>query len=143
MTLRSPRDRAGQSLCYEAGGLLLSVPLYMAWAGKGASQSLGLMVALSLAVLLWSGLFNTGFDWVEHRWTARLSSDRPWGWRILHAVLLELTSILMTLPLIVVLGGLSWAEALVADLVLTLLYAAWAWVFHLAYDRLNPVEARP
>ncbi|WP_227754432.1 chlorhexidine efflux transporter [Stagnihabitans tardus] len=139
MTLRSARDRALQSLLYEAGGLCLSVPLYMAWAEFGAGQSLGLLVALSLAVLLWSGLFSTAFDWAEHRLTDRLSSDRPWGWRLLHAVLLEATSILVTLPLLVLLGGLGWAEALVADLALTLLYATWAWVFHLAYDRFHPL----
>ena len=38
-------------------------------------------------------------------------------------------------------GGLSLQAALLAELGLTLLYAAYAYAFHLVYDRLRPVQA--
>lgn len=142
MTMRSTRERVFQSLCYELGGLVLATPLFVLFTGASAGESLGLIVALSLAVMTWAGLFNTGFDWIELRRTGRLASDRTWRMRVVHGALLELTSVLVTLPLIVWLTDLGWIEALVADLGLTLLYTAWAWVFHLAYDRWRPVKPR-
>jgi uncharacterized membrane protein len=58
---------------------------------------------------------------------------------VLHAVGLEATSALVTWPLIVAVTGLGWLEALVADFGLTLAYALYGYLFHLAFDRLRPV----
>jgi uncharacterized membrane protein len=39
------------------------------------------------------------------------------------------------------LGGLDFAKALSADIGLTLLYAGYAYLFHLTFDTLRPVAA--
>jgi uncharacterized membrane protein len=140
MTLRSPRERAIQTVAYEAGGLCLSVPLVVLFGGGTTGQAFVLMLALSAAVLVWSPIHNTVFDWIDFRLTGRLASDRPQRWRLVHAASHEASTVVMTLPILIWLGGLSVGEALLADLGLTLLYAAYAYVFHLVYDRLRPMR---
>jgi uncharacterized membrane protein len=49
----------------------------------------------------------------------------------------------VTWPVIVAMTGLSWGEALLAELGLTLAYAGYAYLYHLGYDRLRPVRAAP
>jgi uncharacterized membrane protein len=139
--LRSARERVIQTLWFEGVGLALVAPLY-AWAtGAAAGESFVLVAALSLAVMTWSALFNTGFDWIEWRLARRLASDRPQHWRIVHAVAHEATAVIVTCPLIVALTGLGWWQALWLDVALTVVYAAYAYVFHLTFDRLRPVRA--
>lgn len=140
MTLRSPRERAIQTIAYEVGGLCLSVPLFVLFGGGSAGEAFWVLLALSAAVLVWSPIHNTLFDWADLRLSGRLASDRPQGWRLVHAASHEATTVVVTLPILMGLGGLGLWAALLADLGLTLLYAGYAYVFHLIYDRLRPVR---
>ncbi|MFM7445024.1 MAG: PACE efflux transporter [Tabrizicola sp.] len=142
MTLRSPRERLIQTISYEFGGLCLSVPLVALFGGGSTGEAFWLMLALSVAVMIWSPIHNTVFDWLDLRLSGRLASDRPQRWRLVHAASHEATTIVVTLPILIWLGGFSFWAALLADLGLTLLYAAYAYVFHLVYDRLRPVRPR-
>jgi uncharacterized membrane protein len=47
----------------------------------------------------------------------------------------------VTLPIMLWLGGFSLREALLATAGLTAVYTAYAYAFHLVYDRLRPVAA--
>ncbi|WP_137111492.1 PACE efflux transporter [Rhodobacter sp. SY28-1] len=141
MSLRSPRERLIQTLAYEAGGLCLSVPLVALFGGGTTGEAFTLMLALSVAVMIWSPIHNTLFDWADLRLSGRLASDRPQGWRLVHAASHEATTVIVTLPILIWLGGMGFWAALLADLGLTLLYAAYAYVFHLIYDRLRPVRS--
>lgn len=140
MSLRSPKERMIQTLAYEAGGLCLSVPLVGLFGVGTTGEAFTLMLALSVAVMVWSPIHNTLFDWADLRLSGRLASDRPQGWRLVHAASHEATTVIVTLPILVWLGDLGFWTALLADLGLTLLYAAYAYVFHLVYDRLRPVR---
>jgi uncharacterized membrane protein len=139
MTLRSPRERFIQTLAFEIGGLVLSVPLYVLATGRGVGDGALLMVALAVAVMTWSPLHNAVFDWVDLRLSGRLASDRPHHWRMVHAVSHEVTVVMVTLPITVWLGGFTLWEAIAASLGLTLVYTVYAYGFHLVYDRLRPV----
>lgn len=139
--LRTPRERLIQTLWFEGVGLLLVAPAY-AWAsGAGMGDSFVLVVALSIAVMLWAALYNTLFDRVERRRTGRVASDRPHGLRSLHAIGLEVSSVLVTWPLIWALTSLGWWGALAADLGLSAVYAVYGYLFFWVFDRLRPVPA--
>ena len=138
--LRSARERVVQTLCFELIGLLLIAPLYTVVAGADMRESFAMVAVISMVVMTWSAIFNTCFDLVELRMTGRVASDRPHGLRSLHAMLHELTAMLVSCPVIFAMTPLSWGEALLVDLGLTLAYAAYAYVFHLGYDRLRPVR---
>jgi uncharacterized membrane protein len=104
------------------------------------SGSAVLLAALALAVMLWSPVHNTLFDMAEWRLARRVASDRPHRLRLLHALSHETTSLVVTVPILMSLGGLTLAEAVLADLGLTAIYAAYAYGFHLLYDHLRPVR---
>lgn len=138
--IRNARERLRQALCFEAGGLLLVAPLYALLAGARMRDSFALILVLTLLVMGWSALFNTAFDWVEHRLSGRLASQRPQWLRLLHALLHEASAVVITWPTIVAMTGLSWSAALVADIGLTVAYALYAYVFHLLYDAWRPLQ---
>jgi uncharacterized membrane protein len=139
MPLRTFKERLYQTLAFEFGGLVLAAPLYGLIFGQGGAQSLALLVALSLAVLLWTPLHNTLFDLADFKRTGRSASSRPHGLRIFQALSQETTVIVVTLPLVMHIGGHSFIEALLVDLGLTLFYAAYAYLFHIVFDWLRPV----
>ena len=62
MTLRTMKERVIQTLSFELGGLLVVAPVYAFLSGANAEESLSLLVALSIAVMVWSPLHNTLFD---------------------------------------------------------------------------------
>lgn len=136
---RSGVEKLWQTLLFEAGGLIFAVPLYEAVFGRTSGDALTLMVALSVAALIWTPLHNTAFDAIEYRLTGRAASDRPHRLRLLHAVSHEVTPIVVTLPLVVWIGQHSFSDALAINLGLTLFYVAYAYVFYLIYDRLYPL----
>ncbi len=92
--------------------------------------------------MVWSPIHNTLFDWADGRLSGRLASDRLHRWRVVHAASHEVTSMLVTLPLIVAMTGLGIKEALALDVGLTLFYAAYAYVFHLVFDLVRPMAQR-
>jgi uncharacterized membrane protein len=138
--VRSTRERIVQTLWFETIGLLLIAPLYAAVAGAGLRESFAMVAVVSVVVMAWSAVYNTLFDLMDLRWTGRVASQRPHRIRALHALGHELSAIVVTWPVIVAMTSLTWGEALVADLGLTLAYTAYAYVFHLVFDRLRPVR---
>jgi uncharacterized membrane protein len=139
--LRSPRERLIQTLWFEAVGLGLVAPLYAWVAGAGAGESFALVAAVSLVVMAWAAVFNTAFDFVEWRLTARVASARPQRLRLLHAALFELTAMAVSVPVIYALSDMTWWQALQTDVALTLAYMAYGYAFHVVYDRWRPVQA--
>ena len=140
LAIRSRRERLIQTLWFEALGLAIVSPLLALFTGATTGASLAVLAVLSAAMMGWSALYNTAFDWVELRLAGRVASNRPHRLRMLHAVFLEVTAALVTWPLIVALTGLVWWEALAADIGLALVYAGYGYGFHLGFDRLHPVR---
>ena len=107
--------------------------------GAGAAQSVALMVVLSAILLIWIPLFNWLFDLAEWRLTRRRASDRPHTMRALHAFGMEATSLVVTVPAIMIVGGHGFWEAVAVDIGLSIVYVIYAYVFHILYDRFRPV----
>lgn len=141
MAIRSLRERLYQTLAYEFFGLLLIAPLLAAILGLSGAESIWLLAIVALACMVWSPVHNTAFDIAEWRLARRVASERPQGWRMVHAISHETTSILVTTPLIMGISGLGLMDALALDLGLTVAYTAYAYLFHMAYDLVRPVCA--
>ncbi len=140
MALRSLRERMMQAIIFEAIGLVLVTPLYVAIAGEGVAEGAILIATLAAAVMLWAPLHNAAFDIIDLRMTGRRASDRPARWRLVHAASHEITAIAVTLPLVMAIGGYGVVEALMVDIGLTIFYVAYTYAFHLAFDRWRPVR---
>lgn len=139
MALRSLRERIYQTLAYEFFGLVLIAPILSVTIGLSGGESLLLLVWVALACMVWSPIHNTVFDVAEWSFAHRIASDRPQGWRMVHAVSHEATSVVVTTPLIMMISGMGFLDALALDLGLTVAYTAYAYMFHMIYDLLRPV----
>lgn len=137
---RSPCERLFQTLLFEAGGLLLTIPLYQAIFGDRGQSPAVLMVTLSLTVMLWSPLHNALFDRLDRWCSGRTASQRPQHLRLIHALSHELTPIIVTLPLVMLIGQHSMAEAVAVNSGLTVLYVGYAYLFYLLYDGVRPMR---
>jgi uncharacterized membrane protein len=141
MPLRSARERFYQTISFELGGILIAAPLYAIVFGGSAENSFALLIILSAVVMAWSPLHNSVFDWFDERSSGRTASERPHGLRLVHALSQEVSSTLVTLPLVMWIGQFDFWQALGVEISLTLLYAAYAYLFHIAYDRVRPVTS--
>lgn len=141
MALRSARERLLQAAAFELGGLVMVAPVYALVMGAGAVDSVALVLAVAVTAALVSPLHNHLFDLVEWRLTGRVASDRPAGMRMVHAVSHEGSSTVATLPVIMLLGGHGFWEALAIDLAMTVFYAGYLYAFHILWDRWRPVTA--
>lgn len=138
--VRNTRERIIQTLAFEIVGLVLITPILSYAAGISTDSSFLLLISLSITVMGWAALYNACFDLAEARIAGRVASERRHFWRIVHAVGLEVSVMVVTIPLIVLMTGLGWLAAAVADIGITLIYAAYGYAFHLGFDRLRPVR---
>ena len=141
MPIRAFRERILQCICFEVGGFLLAFPLF-SWAfGVGLVESGLLILAVTAVELLWNPLHDQTFDRLEWRFARRAASNRPTRVRILHAITHEVSSMFVTLPVIIIVGGVGLMEAVAMDLGLCAFSAVYVFVFHQFYDWLRPVPS--
>jgi uncharacterized membrane protein len=136
-------ERAIQTLCYEFGGLVVVGPIWKFVTGDSATESAFLLICLSVTVMIWMAAYNAVFDVVEYRFTGSVASVRPHRRRIVHALGLEASSLIVTWPLVMLVTDFTWLEAIVAQLGLTLAYSVYGYFYHLGFDRLRPVQPYP
>jgi uncharacterized membrane protein len=79
------------------------------------------------------------FDLAELRLARRVASDRPTRLRLVHALAHEASSVVITAPIIMLIGGHGLMEAIAIDIGLSILDASYCYLFHVVYDRLRPV----
>ena len=137
--LRSLKERIIQTISFEVSELIITVPIFAYFTQTSESDSLIILVVIAIAAMLWTGIHNTLFDWAELKISKRVASDRLNGMRIIHAVSHAVSFVIISIPILVLLGGLTWQEALLADLGLTVLDAAYAFIFFRVYDFVRPV----
>ena len=131
---RSTSERLFQAVLYELIAIAFLTPVY-SWAfDMPLDNSLATMAITSLAVI-------TIFDRVMYARTGRLAHDKTAGLRFLHATLLEVTITFIAVPIIMLMSGVSIWIALLADILFSLIFAVYTYVFYYIYDRLRPVRA--
>ncbi len=140
MTVRTMGELQIQSVACQVGSLIVVTPVCALMTGETAGGSWLLVIALMIATTLWAQLHNAAFDRIEWALCRRLASDRPAGLRLVHAISCEASDTIVTFPLILILTGLPWQQALLADVTLTLLGIVYSYVFHWGYDRVRPVQ---
>jgi uncharacterized membrane protein len=141
MALRNFSERCFQSVLFQLGGIALVTPIYAIVMQSGAGQSGAVVAAVAMACLIWSPFHNAVFDWIEWHMVRRVASDRPQGLRMVHAASHEVTSMLVSTPVLMVFGGLGLMQAVLVDLGFTAFYTGYAYVFNVLYDRWRPVLA--
>lgn len=140
MPIRAFRERIFQCICLEIGGFLLASPLFAWIFGMGIGESSLLIIAMTAVELAWNPMHDQVFDRIDWHFTRRPASSRPPWLRLVHAATHELSAMLVTLPALMLVGGLGVVEALVMDLGFGAFYAVYVLIFFWLYDQMWPVK---
>ena len=140
VALRSGKDRLRYSISFEVTLMMFLIPAGAAFLEKSITDIGILGIALSLKALLISLIYNWVFDRLDAS-RGRVSSDRSFFGRILHAIGFELTLLATSMPIYMWWLDLTLFEALATDLIVTSFVVVYTYFFTLGYDRLFPVQA--
>ena len=138
--VRTIKERVIQTLAYEFLGLFVALPIISFFIDFTLTESIAFLIALSGLSIVWTGVHNTIYDHVEWRFVKRLASDRSARCRVLHVLSLEMSSILISVPLILIVTEIGFVDAVVVDLSLTLGYLIYGALFFLIFDYLYPMK---
>jgi len=136
--MRSTTDRIRHSIFFELIALVISVPLASWILGKELLKIGVLSIVLSLAAMLINYFFNLLFDHVL-LWMRRPLNVRPVWLRVLHALLFELSLLILTVPLVAWWLGMTLLAAFLIDIGFVLFFLVYAFVYNWAYDILFPI----
>ncbi len=133
-------ERVAQAVVYELIGIAVVSPGLALAAGLSIDESLTTLAALSLVAVAWTGIYNEWFDRLDVRRRRCRGGDRSHRCRWLHAAGLEASLTFLTWPLIVAITGFAWHDAFVADIGLGAAYVVYGYAYHLAFDRVRPLQ---
>lgn len=137
--MRTGRDRLRYTISFELVLLVLLVPVGAIYFDKAVHEIGALGVILSLKAMVLNLIYNWVFDRIDAR-AGRVSSDRSVIGRILHAIGLELTLLVTSLPIYMWWLQLRLIEAIATDLTVTTFVVFYTYWFTLGYDRMFPVR---
>ena len=139
--MRTSLDRIRHAILFELVGLIFLIGGGTILTGFDAS-ALGVVgVVASLIATGWNFVFNLSFDRAMLRW--RGSIIKTHRIRILHALLFEAGLLVILLPFVAWVLGLTLWQAFLFDLVIAIFYVVYGYAYNWAYDHIfPPPEAR-
>ena len=139
--MRTTADRIRHALLFELIGLIFLIGGGTLLTGFDA-HSLGVIgVVSSLIATAWNYVYNLGFDRAMLRLRGSVLKTHPI--RALHALLFEGGLLVLLLPFVAWMLGVSLWQAFLFDLAIAIFYIVYGYAFNWAYDRVFPMpEAR-
>ncbi|PWB30425.1 hypothetical protein DCO48_20400 [Pseudomonas sp. SDI] len=123
---------------YELIGLSLSTLGLALLSGTAPSTTGPLAVLITSIAMAWNFIYNTAFEWWEHR---QLTRGRSVARRAVHAIGFQLTLVVYLIPLIAWWLGISLWEAFVVDLAFIVLIPCYTFAYNWAFDRIFGLPA--
>lgn len=137
IVMRTPKDRLRHTLLFEFFLLLLCIPIMTFALGKPAEEVGAMSVMLSIAGASWNYMYNYLFDHALVRLNRPLY-PRSGMLRIIHAVLFEITLLLITVPAVMLMLNFSFMKALMVDIGFAAFVPVYAFGYNMVYDRVFP-----
>ncbi|PAU97063.1 PACE efflux transporter [Paracoccus salipaludis] len=139
--MRTTLDRIRHAIVFELVGLVLMIGGGPILTGFDA-HSLGVIgVVSSLVATAWNYVYNLGFDRAMLRLRGSVLKTHPL--RALHALLFEGGLLVLLLPFVAWMLGVSLWQAFLFDLAIAVFYIVYGYAYNWVYDRVFPMpEAR-
>lgn len=129
----SKLERMFHALLFEFFAILISIIAVKFSSTHSTINTTVVIILISLIAVLWNMVFNGIFD----QFFTAPRENRSIPLRICHTLLFEGGLLLLTLPMIVYVLNISWLEAFIMDIGLTLLILVYTFFFNFAYDHLR------
>lgn len=139
--MRTTLDRIRHAILFELVGLVLMIGGGSILTGFDV-HALGVTgIVSSLVATAWNYVYNLGFDLAMLRLRGSVIKTHPL--RALHALLFEGGLLVLLLPFVAWMLGVSLWQAFLFDLAIAIFYIVYGYAYNWAYDRVFPMpEAR-
>lgn len=129
----SNRERIFHALLFECLAIILTLLLTWLLTDHSLSALFSTIVLISFIAMCWNVVFNKLFD----RFFTGRRVERSWRVRCFHTLCFELGLLVFTLPLVAAILAISWWDAFVMDMGMTLFIMTYTLVFNWCYDHLR------
>lgn len=126
-------ERIFHAILFELLAILISIIAIKFTTTYPITEATVTIVLISLIAVIWNFLFNWLFDFVF----TGAREKRKLNIRIFHAVSFEIGLLIFTLPLISHILKISYTEAFIMDIGLTVLILIYTVIFNWLYDHLR------
>ena len=135
---RSPLERSFHAVSYEVAGILTSTPIIGLISGKAIGESGALATIVAFIAMAWNYLFNLVFDKLQ----ARRGFTKTFRVRLLHGAGFEVGLIVLSVPAISFIFGMSLLHALILEAGMLIYFFPYTIVFNWAYDKIRLGQVR-
>ena len=123
---------------FEIIGLAICAPLASWILDKGLAQVGVLSIVLSLTAMMLNYVFNLVFD-ISLVWLGRPVNLRPVWMRVLHAMLFEVSLLILTVPVVAWWLDMTLWTAFITDIGFALFFLIYAFAYNWTYDIVFPI----
>lgn len=127
------KERIFHAILFEALAVSLSLLGLKIFTEHHTGQLFGMIVLISAIAMAWNFVFNWTFD----QFFTGNREDRSLIFRLFHTLAFELGLLFFTLPLIMFILNISFIEAFLMDLSMTIFIIIYTFLFNLSYDNLH------
>ncbi|TCJ98773.1 putative membrane protein [Volucribacter psittacicida] len=127
------KERIFHAILFEIGAISVSALAVMLTGQATAQTAFTTTFLIGTIAMFWNFVFNYFFD----KWATGKREQRSVKLRIFHTLSFEGGLLLFTIPVIAYFLQLTWLQALLADIGLTLLITVYAFFFNWGYDLLR------
>ena len=128
-------ERVFHAVLFEVLAVSLSIVLLMAFTDHEVGALSGTMIIIATIAMAW----NFAFNWIFDKFFPGDKTQRTISTRVFHVVLFELGLLVLTIPVMAVILGVSLYQALVMDIGVTVFITLYAFVFNFIYDHIRAV----
>lgn len=126
------KERLLHTILFELGAIAVTA-LSVSLVGGEPHDAIGLSIAISFVAM---GC-NFGFNWLFDQIFTGKREKRSFRLRLFHTLSFETSLMLFTLPMLIYVLDLTFWQALLMDISLTLIIMLYTFLFNWAYDHLR------
>ena len=126
-------ERVFHAVLFEVLAVSLSIVLLMTFTDHQVGALSGTMIIIATIAMAWNFVFN----WIFDKFFPGDKTQRTITMRVFHVILFELGLLVLTIPVIAVILGVSLYQALVMDIGVTIFITLYAFVFNFIYDHIR------
>ncbi|MGR3807331.1 Uncharacterized membrane protein [Pasteurella testudinis DSM 23072] len=131
-------ERLFHAVLFEVFAVLFSVGLLLLFTQHQVGALSSTIIVISLMAMVWNFIFNWGFDRVFTGEKVLRSAKV----RLLHATLFEGGLLLCTIPVVAYLLQISFYQAFIMDLGLTIFILIYTIIYNWSYDNIRALLVR-
>ncbi|PSW22189.1 hypothetical protein C9I98_02680 [Photobacterium sanctipauli] len=123
-------ERVFHAVLFEVLAVGLAIAGLVMFTDHDTGALSGTMILIATIAMAWNFIFNWVFDMVF----SAPKEKRSLGLRIFHVVLFEAGLLILTIPVMAIILGVSFWEAFVMDVGVTVFITIYAFTFNWVYD---------